>query len=145
MIEILTATPECIAAMIGGLPEFTLKNTSADIVERVAGKENSIFVARVGGADAGFVVCYEDNDGAYYNWLMGVLPTYRRTGVGRAMMKHFAESALSVNLNLLRVKSMNRYPSMLQLLVDTGFYIVGVTDGKITFESDAQQVARRAL
>jgi len=142
MTSLTTVSPKKIAEMVELLPEFTFKNTGDDIASRIAGRNHSAVIARSDGANAGFMVCYEDCDGFFYNWIMGVLPAFRRAGIGKAFIKHFAESALSLGLPRLRVKTMNKYRSMLRLLIDCRFNIVAVQDGKITFESDAQQVAR---
>lgn len=144
MIAITTACPEQIAAMVEMLPEFQFKNSAEDIASRITGKAHTAVIARLDEADAGFMVCYEEDDGVYYNWIMGVLPPFRRAGIGKALITHFAESALLLNRPRLRVKTMNKYRSMLRLLIDTNFHIIAVQDDKITFESDAERRAAGA-
>ena len=140
MVEIVTSNSEKIASMIQALPEFAFKNSSTDIRSRIEGRQYTVVTARSNGFDAGFMVCYEEDDCSYYNWIMGVLPRFRRSGIGNALIRHFAEAALAAKCPRLRVKTMNKYRSMLRLLVDCHFDIVALEDGKITFESDAQQV-----
>lgn len=88
----------------------------------------------------GFLVAYALDDVTYYNWIMGVLPGFREQGCGWHMIDHFEAYAADHGYRKCAVKTMNRYPSMLSLLIRKHYDIISVeSDGRIYFEKLIEQ------
>ena len=134
MIQIKPGTPELVEKLISELPEFTTKTGADEISERIASRDSHILLAIFGSAMAGFLVAYKEEDGIYYNWMMGVLPKFRKSGIGRKLMEVFERLAQAEGFRTVRVRTMNRYRGMLMLLVSRGYEITKYESGKITFE-----------
>lgn len=106
--------------------------------ERLAGRPALILVAEVDGRLVGYKVGYEVGERVFYSWLGGVVPGFRSAGVASALRERQEHWARGRGYTRLRVKSRNRFPQMLRLLIAAGYSIVG-TEGsgdelKIHFE-----------
>lgn len=55
----------------------------------------------------GFLVAYEEEPSVYYNWIMGVIPSFRRQGVASCLMDAFESSARTRGYESVRVRSVN--------------------------------------
>lgn len=86
----------------------------------------------------GFLVAYEEEPSVYYNWIMGVIPSFRRQGVASCLMEAFESFARTRGYESVRVRTMNQYRGMIHLLMARGYDITGFANDKITFERDAQ-------
>lgn len=122
------------------IPEFDGSRTKSDYVERMGDKPQLILVARDGEVPIGYKVGYELEEGMFYSWLGGVQPTYRRLGVAQQLLEMQETWAYHHSYQQLFVKSMNRYPGMLILLIKNGYQIVdmeqktGSSNVKIVFQ-----------
>ena len=121
---------ECIAA-IPELQEMPLER----LLER-AGPAYLLLVAESAAGIDGFKLGYPLSDTVFYSWLGGVRPDARRHGIARVLMRMQEQAAADRGYRTLRVKSMNRFPDMLRLLIAESYLIVGfdADSGKITFE-----------
>ncbi|MGF1906951.1 hypothetical protein [Aliivibrio salmonicida] len=76
----------------------------------------------------------------FYSWLGGVIPHYRKVGIATQLRCTQESWAKARGYHKVSVKSMNRYPAMLQLLISSGYHISGYEDegstqnSKIKFE-----------
>jgi GNAT superfamily N-acetyltransferase len=134
MADIIQSNADAVVKLIQALPEFPHKTTADEIIQRTNKPHAQILVATVESQSAGFLVSYPDSDDVYYNWITGVLPDYRRQGLADRLMNHFEHYSEINGFTICRVKTMNRYRSMLLLLINRGYDIVSYTEPKITFE-----------
>jgi len=120
------------------IPEFHGASPHERYEKRLAGRQGLVLVAAVDGRLVGYKVGYEEEQHVFYSWLGGVVPGFRSTGVASALRERQEHWARAHGYTRLRVKSRNRFPQMLRLLIAAGYSIVG-TEGngeelKIHFE-----------
>ncbi|WP_313081281.1 GNAT family N-acetyltransferase [Atlantibacter sp.] len=109
------------------IPElFPIKN-AGEIMNRTQGKETLALAAQIGQQDAGYLLGYWTTPRHFYYWLGGVKPAFRRQGIGEFLLKQLEQRVLAQGGNEISVKSMNRYPAMLILLIRHGYQITAVT------------------
>ena len=94
----------------------------------MAGKEILLLGAFCEGEPAGYKVGYAISPTEFYSWLGGVLPVYRRQGVATRLRLEQEQWATESGYTSILVKSSNRFPAMLQLLLASGYQIVGYED-----------------
>ena len=87
----------------------------------------------------GFKIGYPYNDDAFYSWIGGVHPKYRKQGIAKQLAKIQEDYAKNKEFTKLRTKSMNQFKPMMILNLKNGYDIVNVytnTKGqtKIVFE-----------
>jgi GNAT superfamily N-acetyltransferase len=83
-----------------------------------------VLTAHDGNTAAGFKIGYE-REGAFYSWLGGVLPEYRRKGVATLLADAQEKWAREQGYKSIWMKTRNRFPGMLILAVGRGFRITG--------------------
>jgi len=87
----------------------------------------------------GFKVGYPYDKDTFYGWISGVLPNYRKQGVGTQIAIIQENFAKDNGFKKLRTKSMNTYKAMMILNLKNGFDITKVYTNakgqtKIVFE-----------
>ncbi|OPX24429.1 MAG: hypothetical protein B1H05_05120 [Candidatus Cloacimonas sp. 4484_140] len=121
-----------IPEIITKFPEFTHKTTEHEIRERIEGKDHDLFVIQDNSKPAGFLVAYNLDEKVYYNWIMGVLPEFRRKGFGRQLIKQFESTAKIKGYTSVQVKTMEKFKGMQHLLTSLKYDKIGLDDkGKI--------------
>src|SRR6187402_285307 len=80
-----------------------------------------VTVAEYESVLVGFKIGYPQNNGEYYSWLGGVVPAYRHFGVAQKLLEFQENWAKQAGFESISVKSMNRFPSMLRLLIKNGY------------------------
>lgn len=126
MIEIIPAEFDEVAKECGDLvPEIQVTSRAR---ERIRGRENANFVARVELRPVGFLIGYGEPDGFFYVYLLGVDPGMRKRGIATHMLDHAEHWAMARSLRGLRTQSRNKYPDMLRLLISRGYNIVRFED-----------------
>ncbi len=121
-----------IIEIITKLPEFTHKTTVQEIRERIKGKDHDLIIIQGGDKPAGLLIAYNFDEKVYYNWIMGVLPEFRRKGFGRKLIKRFEATAKEKGYTAVQVKTMNKYKAMQNLLAEMKYEIIGRDErGKI--------------
>ncbi len=94
---------------------------------RLHGRTNPlILLAQVGGRPAGFAVAYENKPRTFYCWLIGVLPSQRRTGVASQLMEALAAWARENEYDIVRFECFNQQRPMLHLAISQNYDIVGI-------------------
>ena len=109
-------------------PEFDRIMTEEAFQEKLSGKPSLILIAKEGGQCVGFKVGYENSQYEFYSWLGSVLPTHRGQGVAARLREMQEQWAREQGYACIRVKSCNRYPAMLHMLISSGYQIVGYED-----------------
>ncbi|MAD54085.1 MAG: GNAT family N-acetyltransferase [Idiomarinaceae bacterium] len=127
----ITYTEGTVADVIeidAAIPEFDNKNSKEKIEQRLAGKEALILVALEDAKKVGYKLGYALSDTEFYSWLGAVHPSYRGHGIAKQLLKQQEAWVKNRGFKSIRVKSMNRFPAMLQLLISQGYVICGYDD-----------------
>ncbi|PMH46632.1 GNAT family N-acetyltransferase [Vibrio sp. 10N.286.49.B3] len=117
------------------VPEFDGRTTRQKIEARLVNKPSLILIAKSGDTPVAYKVGYQLSDSEFYSWLGGVIPSYRKQGIATILREKQEAWALSAGYSKLSVKSMNRYPAMLQLLISSQYQISGYEDNGSTSDS----------
>ena len=110
------------------IPEFTHKTTAQEIRERIKGKDHDFIIINENDKPTGFLIAYNLDEKTYYNWLMGVLPVFRRKGYGRQLIEKFESLAREKGYSEIQVKTMDRFKAMQHLLADMKYHEIGRDD-----------------
>ncbi|MGM5480803.1 MAG: GNAT family N-acetyltransferase [Nanobdellota archaeon] len=87
-------------------------------------KNPHITLARVDEKLAGYGIGYEEK-GKFYFWMLGVLPDYRKQGLGQQIIEEQMDYAKKSEYEVFFLKTSNRWKNMLRLTLKLGFDIVG--------------------
>jgi len=125
-----------VAALI---PEFDGSITLDSTEARMQGKDHLILVARYDDIPIGFKAGYRLSDNQFYSWLGGVVPGHRKMKIASQLRLLQESRAIENGFKSIKVKSMNKFPSMLQMLIVSGYQVTGYenrgssTNSKIEF------------
>ena len=109
-----------------GIPELKPLSGPVSYQERIGDRAWLGLVAEVEREAVAFKLGYWLDDRIFYSWVGGVLPTARRLGLARTLLREQERRVTGSGARELRVKSMNRYPGMMQLLLSEGYLITGI-------------------
>lgn len=113
-----------VVAVIRAIPELN-EYSLAKLQERLASRPFLALVAVKDDKPIGFKLGYESEAGRFYSWIGGVVPKYRRQGIAQKLLDAQETWASENGYKFLDVKSMNRFPHMLQMLVKNDYLISG--------------------
>ncbi len=120
------------------IPEFAHKTTAQEIHNRIKGKDYDFIIINENDKPAGFLIAYKLNKKTYYNWLMGVLPVFRRKGYGRKLIEQFESFARERGYTSVQVKTMDKFKEMQHLLAGLKYEKIGHDDkGKIILRKNS--------
>ena len=104
------------------IPELDRYLSFQELKEKLA-DNYLVVVAEHEGILIGFKLGYPVSTSEFYSWLGGVIPAYRNSGVAQTLLD-FQEDWVKISgFKSMSVKSMNRFPSMLRLLIKNGYKI----------------------
>lgn len=83
-----------------------------------------IYVALVDGHVAGYKIGYGLDGQAFYSWLGGVHPDFRKLGIASDLMRRQHEGLKEMGYEIVRTKTMNKWRGMLLLNIQTGFDVL---------------------
>ena len=92
----------------------------------------------------GFKIGYEQSTTQFYSWLGGVHFKYRRLGIAKKLLIKQEQWAAEQGYKHIHVKSMNRFPQMLTMLITNGYHISGYVDKQSTMQSKIKFVKQLA-
>ena len=107
------------------VPELDQYLSLEDMRKRVI-KGSIILVSEHQGEIVGFKIGYPLNSTDFYSWLGGVVPSKRKLGAAKGLLELQEKLAAEHSFKNIIVKSMNRFRSMLLMLVANGYDITGV-------------------
>ncbi|MGF1911254.1 GNAT family N-acetyltransferase [Vibrio kasasachensis] len=116
---------ECIEA-VEAINEFIHKESVVTLSERLMGKRSLILVAEEQGKIIGFKIGYELDPHTFYSWFGGVSPVMRGKGIAQQLLKDQEAWVFEQGYRVTKVKSRNRFTSMLRLLIKNGYLIESV-------------------
>ncbi|CAM2747822.1 GNAT family N-acetyltransferase [Janthinobacterium lividum] len=108
--------------VLQAIPEFDQRRSLAQLQERLPASA-LVLIAEADGQPVGCKLGYAAEDGSLYSWLGGVLPAHRKTGLAQMLLEAQEAWASAHGFAAVTVKSMNRYPAMLRLLIRNGYQV----------------------
>lgn len=127
-IKVEIGSAEEIAAVSRQIPEFEQATTIERLQSRLDGVVSLILVAKCEDVIVGYKVGYQLTADTFYSWLGGVIPEYRRRGIATLLLSHQERWVCHAGYKQIQVKSTNRFPNMLQILVANGYGVIGTED-----------------
>ena len=129
-----------LPGLMAQVPELAALST-AQIAAHVGDADTLLVIAEAAGSAVGFKLGYALSPRVFYSWLGGVVPACRDQGVARSLLRLQENLVWERGYGELQVKSRNRFPAMLRLLIAEGYAVVGyeqgphesLGDGKIVF------------
>lgn len=106
---------------------FSPRRDAAFFKRRFLGRENVLnLIAEVDGRPVGFSTGFELKPTTWFNWLIGVLPDYRRQGIASQLTLAEQSWAAEHGYQYLRMECHNQHRPILHLVISHGFDVVGV-------------------
>lgn len=94
---------------------------------RYQGRYNVLqMVARVREKPAGFFLGFELKPETFFAWFSGVLPEFRRMGIGSQLMEAAHSWAAQHDYESIRLECHNSHRPMLHLAIELGYDVVGI-------------------
>lgn len=94
---------------------------------RYLGRHNVVqLVARVGDRPVGFFLGFELKPDVFFSWFYGVLPDFRRQGVGSQLLEASQGWAATNGYDAIRLECHNRHRPVLHLAIHLGYDIIGI-------------------
>jgi len=124
------------------IPEFDGRNTLSKLQAQCADVDHLALVAYIDNEPVAYKLGYTLDSNTFYSWLGAVAPKCRGHGIAQALLNAQEAWVKANNYQTIKVKSMNRFPAMLSLLIKNGYSIVGYEDrgslqtSKILFTKD---------
>ncbi|GAA4878595.1 GNAT family N-acetyltransferase [Ferrimonas pelagia] len=115
---------EEVVALSQQVPEFDQPYGLGVYQQRLAGVAHRILIAQLGDQAIGFNVSYARSAQELYVWMVGTLPEFRTLGSTQRLLDQQMQWGRAHGYQRLSVKSRNRYPAMLHLLLSNGFHII---------------------
>ena len=134
-IEIRQGTIDDVLEVDAQIPEFDGRNTKEKLEQRLSDIPHLILIATHNGQSVAYKMGYELSNLEFYSWLGGVVPTARKKGIATQLRLAQESWAHEEGYKAISVKSMNRYPAMLQLLISSGYHISGYDEEGSTDKS----------
>lgn len=134
-IEIRQGTVEDVVMVDAQIPEFDGRNTKEKLEQRLSDIPHLILIATHNDQPMAYKMGYELTSDEFYSWLGGVIPKARKNGIATQLRLAQESWAHNQGYTAISVKSMNRYPAMLQLLISSGYHVSGYEDKGSTDKS----------
>lgn len=87
-----------------------------------------ILVVKCQGETVAYKVGCAVSPRIFYSWIGGVTPDFRKKGIATLLRNKQEAWAKQQGYECITVKSMNRFPAMLSLLIACGYQISGYED-----------------
>ncbi|NLS13685.1 GNAT family N-acetyltransferase [Vibrio sp. SM6] len=112
-----------VVALVAQIDEFANKESEASLAERLQNRKYLLRVAEYRDQTVGFKIGYALDDKTFYSWFGGVVPQARKLGVAQRLLDDQEQWLRARDYRQVRVKSRNRFPAMLRLLIKNGYQI----------------------
>lgn len=117
-----------VVQALHAVPEIQSHHLIQSILERISAKQYLALVAYQGNQPVGCKLGYALDDDTFYSWLGGVIPAHRSKGIAQQLLNEQEVWAREAGFKRLLVKSMNRYPAMLHMLIKNRYQVCGYDD-----------------
>lgn len=109
------------------IPEFSQYLTLEQMLSRIGESKCLSLIFLANDKPVGFKLGYEINSNEFYSWLGGVEPEFRSRGIAHRLLLEQEKWVIENGYKELSVKSMNRFPEMMCMLLSNGYIISGIT------------------
>ena len=125
IIVVGPAETELIASLYNDV--FTPSRDIAFFDRRFKGREHVLnLIAELDGRPVGFSSGFESKPDTWFNWLMGVLPDFRRAGIASQLIAAEQSWAAENGYHFVRMECYNSHRAVLHLAITQGYDVVGV-------------------
>lgn len=124
VVQATLVTPELLHNLLElsqAIPEFDNAYPIAEYQTRLSGKPMLALFIKVEGEVAGFKLGYELNNGQFYSWMGGILTELRGLGLAKQLLL-----AQEQGYHRIEVKTLNRFTSMLKMLISNQYQITNL-------------------
>lgn len=124
VVQATLVTPELLHNLLElsqAIPEFDNAYPIAEYQTRLSGKPMLALFIKVEGEVAGFKLGYELNNGQFYSWMGGILTELRSLGLAKQLLL-----AQEQGYHRIEVKTLNRFTSMLKMLISNQYQITNL-------------------
>jgi GNAT superfamily N-acetyltransferase len=104
------------------IPEF---DQSKDLRGRLKGKQHLVLVIYEEDDPVGIKIGYKAED-HFYSWIGGILPGSRRKHYASKLAEYQEQWLKTRGVKMIRMKTQNRFTSMLRFAIGNGFIITDV-------------------
>lgn len=129
-----------VEQVLHAVPEIQNHDLMQSMLDRVSAKQYLALVAYRGKQPVGCKLGYALDTDNFYSWLGGVVKKHRGQGIAQQLLNEQEAWARKAGFTHLHVKSMNRYPAMLHMLIKNGYQVCGyegaVETSKIRFHKE---------
>ena len=126
-VQVREGTIVEVVALSQQIPEFDNAHGAEEYEKRLSEVDHLILIAEMENRPVGFKVGYQrKNDGSFYSWMGGVLPTYRKDGVAAALANAQEKWARGKGYKTIKFKTLNRHKAMLHFALKNDFNIIAV-------------------
>lgn len=106
---------------------FTPPRDLAFFERRMRGRTHVLnLIAEIERRPVGFSCGIELKPNTWFNWLVGVLPDFRRAGIGSQLLAAEHAWAAENGYSYARMECHNQHRAVLQMAITLGFDVVGV-------------------
>ena len=118
------------------IPEFDDSYEISEYSKRLNSTVHLILTAYNDHNPIAFKIGYHrHSDGSFYSWMGGVLPNYRRKGIGNNLADHQETWAKKKSYNSIRLQTREKHNAMLALAINRGFQITSRNENKSNFNT----------
>ncbi|WP_394390707.1 GNAT family N-acetyltransferase [Shewanella woodyi] len=129
IVQTTIVTPELLQSLMElnqAIPEFDNAYPMTEYQIRLSDKPMLALFIKVEGEVAGFKLGYELNNGQFYSWLGGILPEFRGLGLAKQLLLAQECWAKEQGYHQIEVKTLNRFTSMLKMLISNQYQITNL-------------------
>ncbi|MCG7536907.1 GNAT family N-acetyltransferase [Pseudoalteromonas sp. OOF1S-7] len=129
------------------IPEFSNPKTREQILQRLAGRTYLALIVSCNSQPVAYKLGYEQAPQQFYSWLGAVIPDFRGKGMARALLLEQEHWCREQGFSHIEVKTMNRFKTMMQMLVSHDYHIAELTHPATPTDTllDVQIRFRKAL
>ncbi|WP_460224765.1 GNAT family N-acetyltransferase [Aurantivibrio infirmus] len=121
--------------MFKNIPEFSNYLSLEKMLSRIGEANYLSLVFLVDNQPVAFKLGYEIDNNEFYSWLGGVIPEHRARGIAKQLMFKQEAWVAENGYNKLSVKSMNKFPAMMCMLIANGYLIESIEPDNSVNES----------
>ncbi|MDP4982470.1 GNAT family N-acetyltransferase [Pseudoalteromonas tunicata] len=106
------------------IPEFTAPKTANDLARKLNNRQSLLLIAYHQAKPVAYKLGYQLNENTFYSWLGAVLPEFRGQGIAKQLLLAQESWVKAQGFMAIEVKSMNRFKTMLQMLIAHDYHII---------------------
>ncbi len=126
-IQIVEGNLTAALEVLHQLPEFDRLLENDYYFDKIRSRESLVLIAKSDASVVGCKVGYDKfQDGSFYSWLGGVIPSARKIGIAKLLASDQEQWAKTKGYKSIKFKTLNRHKTMLIFAIKNGFEIYNV-------------------